>query len=158
MPNKDKLPWSLAVRRASGLVELICKHGVGHPAPASVHWMELHGREKIGMHGCCGCCSTPEWKLAAATQGYQIANKLLKDAQHKFKCAAHTIDELHAKIHQLEGHLASAHTGWGVFANRKPPGGGHPYIMVLPTREAARAVAPKDTTVRRVYVVPKAPK
>ena len=42
--------------RESGLVEDICKHGVGH---GNVGWLELHdsdGKGESGIHGCCGCC------------------------------------------------------------------------------------------------------
>ena len=71
-------PWAKTIRRETGLIEHICKeHGVGHPAAASVHWMALHG-QNMGVHGCCGCCRDMEWRLADATNGYEIANKLLK--------------------------------------------------------------------------------
>lgn len=46
--------------RASGLVEDICKHGVGHP---NVHWLKKHdpdGKRCFGVHGCDGCCSPKE--------------------------------------------------------------------------------------------------
>ena len=66
------------VRRENGIVELVCKHGTGHPAPGSVHWHEMHGSTHAGVHGCCGCCQTPEWKLKAATQSYEVANRKLR--------------------------------------------------------------------------------
>ena len=41
--------------RTSGLVEDICKHGVGHP---NLDWLEYHpDRPELGTHGCDGCCS-----------------------------------------------------------------------------------------------------
>ena len=51
--------WPTLVR-ASGLVERLCQHGVGHPDPDSVRWMDEHSypgsRGTWGVHGCCGCC------------------------------------------------------------------------------------------------------
>lgn len=44
--------WRVEVR-ASGIVEAICPHGVGHPTKASV---ALCGPDS-GIHGCDGCCS-----------------------------------------------------------------------------------------------------
>jgi len=75
MNNK---PWVSTIRRESGLVELVCKCGIGHPAYGSVHWLGLHGKEAMDVHGCCGCCKTPEWQLADAREGAEIANGLVK--------------------------------------------------------------------------------
>ena len=36
-----------------GLVEDICKHGVGHP---NKEWLKDHP-EDDSTHGCCGCCN-----------------------------------------------------------------------------------------------------
>jgi len=33
--------------RPSGVIEWVCKHGVGHPIDANIH---------NGIHGCDGCC------------------------------------------------------------------------------------------------------
>jgi len=70
-------PWQHTIRRETGLIENVCGHGVGHPAAASVHWMELNGHKSMGVHGCCGCCQTPEWQLADATEGYKKANEII---------------------------------------------------------------------------------
>lgn len=72
-----KKPWVETIRRASGLVEHICKHGVGHPAIGSVLWMEENGAEGYDIHGCDGCCNDPEWKLQDALEGLRIATKLM---------------------------------------------------------------------------------
>lgn len=40
------------------LVERLCTHGVGHPDPDSVHYFETIGVERMGIHGCDGCCGT----------------------------------------------------------------------------------------------------
>jgi hypothetical protein len=39
-------------REDKGLMERICKHGVGHPDPDEIG-LEYGGR---GVHGCDGCC------------------------------------------------------------------------------------------------------
>lgn len=42
-----------------GLIEAICKHGVGHPIPESVKAMEAMSRQTSwGVHGCDGCCKS----------------------------------------------------------------------------------------------------
>lgn len=74
----QKQPWKSIIRRESGLVELVCEHGVGHPAYGSVDYM---GDDSYGIHGCCGCCTSPEWKLADAQQGVKIANHIIKSYQ-----------------------------------------------------------------------------
>lgn len=49
--------------RETGLVERVCRHGVGHPDPDSAAFFDAHGPiGSIGTwttHGCCseGCCS-----------------------------------------------------------------------------------------------------
>ena len=85
-----KKPWVATIRRESGLIELVCCHGVGHPAVGSVHWLALHGKKGYGIHGCDGCCRSQEWKLADALEGVKMANKLLKWALRgrKGKCPA----------------------------------------------------------------------
>ena len=49
-----------------GVMERICKHGVGHPDPDGLAYMvEKMGKsaEAFGVHGCCGCCLDDEEKL-----------------------------------------------------------------------------------------------
>ena len=71
----EATPWVHERVRETGLVEHICEHGCGHPATYSVRWFEKQGFKGMGVHGCCGCCSRPEWKKAE------------KDLQKKFdKC------------------------------------------------------------------------
>ena len=55
--------WPVARRMdvfARGLIEAFCPHGVGHPIPESVAWLDEHGpagsKGTWGVHGCCGCC------------------------------------------------------------------------------------------------------
>ena len=40
-------------RRMSGLVEVVCEHGVGHPHPESV---DNSQNSYWSIHGCDGCC------------------------------------------------------------------------------------------------------
>jgi hypothetical protein len=52
--------WKMVIRYdRGGLVERICKHGVGHPDPDSLAWLKSVGSKDDGVHGCCGygCCS-----------------------------------------------------------------------------------------------------
>jgi hypothetical protein len=37
-------------------VERACKHGIGHPDPDSIAWLDRNGHPGFGVHGCDGCC------------------------------------------------------------------------------------------------------
>lgn len=51
--------WKTLVRRDRNcMTERICTHGIGHPDPDSLAWMERVGIDDDGTHGCDGCC----WK------------------------------------------------------------------------------------------------
>lgn len=82
-----KKPWIQTIRRETGLVEHVCKHGVGHPAIGSVLWLDQAGPKGAkgtwGLHGCDGCCRTPEWRLADALEGLKIATGLLYEEKRK---------------------------------------------------------------------------
>jgi hypothetical protein len=41
------------------LVERVCRHGVGHPDPDSVAWLERQGFGRFGCVDCDGCCRPP---------------------------------------------------------------------------------------------------
>ena len=55
--------WAVSqIVRASGLVEDICEHGVGHP---NTPWLKIHdpdGEKGLGIHGCDSCCMDEETK------------------------------------------------------------------------------------------------
>lgn len=53
--------WTQHLRSDNhGLIERMCKHGIGHPDPDSVAWFKRRGIEGMGIHGCCGeCCAPP---------------------------------------------------------------------------------------------------
>ena len=72
-------PWVQTIRRETGLIEHVCKCGVGHPSAGSVHWMKLNGIKSMGVHGCCGCCRDQKWQMEDLWSGLRIANKLLFD-------------------------------------------------------------------------------
>jgi hypothetical protein len=59
MKNYFKPEWAVQqIWRASGLLEDVCAHGVGHP---NSEWLETHdpdGKRCFGVHGCDGCCHT----------------------------------------------------------------------------------------------------
>lgn len=57
----EKPDWAVKqITRASGLVEDICEHGVGHP---NQEWLDKHDPSRktgISIHGCDGCCCGPQ--------------------------------------------------------------------------------------------------
>jgi len=58
-PDNPMHGWPLS-RRETRLLEAICKHGIGHPIPESIEWMDQHGpagaKGTWSVHGCDGCC------------------------------------------------------------------------------------------------------
>lgn len=58
--KETKHNWP-TVNRGDGRVELICPHGVGHPSEvlSPGPWEDW-----MGVHGCDGCCTTPEYFAA----------------------------------------------------------------------------------------------
>ena len=58
MNGYKKPRWAIKqITRETGLIEDICKHGVGHP---NIEWLKLHdpeGKLAFSVHGCDGCCS-----------------------------------------------------------------------------------------------------
>lgn len=56
MPYR-KPKWAVQqLQRSSGLIEDVCKHGVGHP---NKDWLSRHdskGNRGLKVHACCGCC------------------------------------------------------------------------------------------------------
>lgn len=51
--------WT-TLMRMNGLIEWVCPHGVGHPAPLEHQKFEMGDCDYI--HGCDGCCSVYEEK------------------------------------------------------------------------------------------------
>ena len=52
------------LRRETGLMEFVCKHGVGHPAKDSARVIaKRYGHEDWvwQSHGCCGCCGVEDF-------------------------------------------------------------------------------------------------
>lgn len=53
------MEWKRIVRE-TGLVEWVCKHGVGHPDPVSAAMLDRalgHQHGTWSVHGCDGCCA-----------------------------------------------------------------------------------------------------
>lgn len=48
--------WPLLWREDRGFFERICPHGIGHPDPDSLRYMESLGLD-VSVHGCDGCCA-----------------------------------------------------------------------------------------------------
>ncbi len=81
------------IRRETGLVEAICKHGVGHPVYGSVDWMrKVTGDDTWDIHGCDGCCEADDWQIATLRTSVETANQIILD--HK------------QRINELAGQLA----------------------------------------------------
>ena len=59
MKTQYKKPvWAVdQIIRASGLVEDICVHGVGHPNKEWLEGNDPDGKKSWAVHGCDGCCS-----------------------------------------------------------------------------------------------------
>lgn len=51
--DRQRLHW----RGDRGIFEVICAHGVGHPAPEQWPYWKLTGQLSAGIHGCDGCCT-----------------------------------------------------------------------------------------------------
>ncbi len=72
------------IRRASGLVEAICKHGVGHPIYGSVDWMrKVTDQDSWDIHGCDGCCGSDEWQISTLRTSVEIANQIILDHKQR---------------------------------------------------------------------------
>jgi hypothetical protein len=100
--TEDTGPWIKTVRRENGIIEHICKHGVGHPAMGSVDFMtQVNGDNAYGIHGCDGCCSDPEWKLADAQNGCRIANRYIINLMKLFDVPAKRVDKLVNSLDKL---------------------------------------------------------
>lgn len=65
-PSKHKMvEWPMNVRldRWDFLTERLCPHGIGHPDPDSISYIERNMDHSevgyTGVHGCDGCCQEP---------------------------------------------------------------------------------------------------
>ena len=68
--NHHMVDWPMVMRLDKyGMMERVCEHGVGHPDPDSLAWVERSKKRiakmlattpnqiNASMHGCDGCCS-----------------------------------------------------------------------------------------------------
>lgn len=54
--------WPLHWRDDAGKMERLCPHGIGHPDPDEMAFLERINADSlshIGIHGCDGCCKPP---------------------------------------------------------------------------------------------------
>ncbi len=62
--NHHMVNWPQNWRGDRGLMERICPHGIGHPDPDHMSYLEtiMEYEEYFyeGFHGCDGCCATPD--------------------------------------------------------------------------------------------------
>lgn len=59
--------WPLVLRYDRGFLgERICPHGIGHPDPDSAEFLKDRDPNSYagGIHGCDGCCVSPERRVA----------------------------------------------------------------------------------------------
>lgn len=55
--NREDWPY---FPRADGRMERLCPHGVGHSDPNNTRWLQkIAPHLAPGIHGCDGCCRTP---------------------------------------------------------------------------------------------------
>lgn len=47
--------WKMVLRETL-LIERLCPHGVGHPDPDSLKFLDPKGDKCLAIHGCCGHC------------------------------------------------------------------------------------------------------
>lgn len=53
--NREEWPYNWRTDR--GILERICRHGIGHPDPDSARFYERQGQGRaMNTHGCDGCC------------------------------------------------------------------------------------------------------
>lgn len=52
----------LVIDRGDGRIEITCKHGVGHPSRKISIQLYETWKKWMEVHGCCGCCSSKEWR------------------------------------------------------------------------------------------------
>lgn len=59
-PTKHHMvTWAMQWRGDAGMVERLCEHGIGHPDPDSIAFLETRYMGKfVGVHSCDGCCAS----------------------------------------------------------------------------------------------------
>lgn len=72
------MKWQRTVR-ASGLIEWVCEHGVGHPDERSAEKIAKslgHSKDTWLTHGCDGCCSREDFPGKTNGKTEDSANKM----------------------------------------------------------------------------------
>lgn len=76
----EEAPWENTLRRENGIVEHICKHGVGHPIYGSAHFMGLFHDDPTMVHlvhGCDGCCQNEMWQRIEMKGSVEVSNYII---------------------------------------------------------------------------------
>lgn len=103
-----KRPYKITERRETGLIENVCEHGVGHPSYGSAHFQSLWRDEDIDpwlIHGCDGCCQTPEWKEYALRSSVDLANRMLLTQNRIIDALRAELEVMQAEINDLKEEL-----------------------------------------------------
>lgn len=82
--DHNMVDWPTHWRGDRGLMERICKHGVGHPDPDDIAFKEAmakkFGRDASheGVHGCDGCCIVDRVSMVMENMHNEHMDDLLK--------------------------------------------------------------------------------
>jgi hypothetical protein len=78
MKTYKKPSWAInQTVRETGLVEDVCKHGIGHPNEEFLEGLSVMRRNNFRIHGCCGCCCDDMTKIKQPI----VSNLKLKEEQ-----------------------------------------------------------------------------
>lgn len=60
---QNREDWPFLWREDRGIMERICKHGIGHPDLDAADRFERLGQDWQNVHGCDGCCTGISYSL-----------------------------------------------------------------------------------------------
>lgn len=92
------------IRRENGLIEAVCKHGVGHPVYGSVDWMVKyngHDADTLFTHGCDGCCADERWQIETLRDAVEKGNDLIIQHKEFIKSQNRRFVEMRDEIEEL---------------------------------------------------------
>lgn len=91
-PSDHKMNnWPMTIRLdRGGLTERICDHGIGHPDPDSLNWINRMAKKykrlgDSGVHGCDGCCMEKSGRAPLPTiTPISLASQVWKNFKRSF--------------------------------------------------------------------------